>query len=59
MLQMEDFGDGHFEKALLESNDQDANGIANKVMREITEFTKDNSQHDDITLVILKWKQKK
>jgi len=55
----EDFGDGHFEKALLESNDQDANGIANKVMREITEFTKDNSQHDDITLVILKWKQKK
>ncbi len=56
---LEDFGDGHFEKALLESNNQDANGIANKVMREITEFSKDNSQHDDITLVILKWKQKK
>jgi len=56
---LEDFGDGHFEKALLESNKQDANGIANKVMCEITDFTKDNSQHDDITLVILKWKQKK
>lgn len=58
-LNLEDFGDGHFEKALLAGIDQDANGIANSVMREITDFTKDNSQHDDITLVILKWKQKK
>ena len=58
-LQMEDFGDGHFEMALLASSGLDANGIANNVMREITDFTKDNSQHDDITLVILKWKQKK
>jgi len=30
--------------------------MANKIITKVTDFTKDNSQHDDITLVILKWK---
>jgi len=55
---MEDFGDNLFEQALLECVQETSEGIANKVMREITDFTKNNSQHDDITLVILKWNEK-
>jgi len=55
-VDLEDFGDHHFERVLLESINENVDGIANKVMREITEFTKNTAQHDDITLVILKWK---
>lgn len=54
---MEDFGSAHFEKILLKHYKESADDIANKVMKEITLFSKNNSQHDDITLVILKWKQ--
>lgn len=57
-IEMEDFGDNLFEQVLLESIHETSDEIANKVMREITEFTKNNSQHDDITLVILKWNEK-
>ncbi len=56
--EMEDFGDNLFEKILLQNKDEEPDVIGNKVITEITEFTKNNSQHDDITLVILKWKQK-
>ena len=55
---MEDFGSAHFERILLKHYSESADEIANKVMKEITLFSKNNSQHDDITLVILKWKQK-
>jgi len=57
-IEMEDFGDNFFEKILIENADKTANEISNKVIREVTQFSKDNSQHDDITLVIFKWKQK-
>jgi serine phosphatase RsbU (regulator of sigma subunit) len=54
---MEEFGSDHFEKILLKHFNKSADEIANKVMKEITLFSKNSSQHDDITLVILKWKQ--
>ena len=55
--ELEDFGDNLFEKTLLQFMDEEPDVIANKVITEITDFTKNNSQHDDITLVILKWKK--
>jgi sigma-B regulation protein RsbU (phosphoserine phosphatase) len=56
--ELEDFGDKVFEEILLESIQDEPDIIANKVIQKISDFTKNNSQHDDITLVILKWKQK-
>ena len=54
----EDFGDFQFQKILLENNSKNADEITNSVLKEITLFSSNNHQHDDITLVILKWKPK-
>ncbi len=56
--QDEDFGDYQFQKILLENNSKNADEITNSVLREISLFSRNNHQHDDITLVILKWKSK-
>ena len=58
-LQMQDFGDQYFERILMESSGKDADEISSRVIREVTLFSQNISQHDDITLVILKWKDKK
>jgi serine phosphatase RsbU (regulator of sigma subunit) len=55
---LEDFGTKHFEQILLENRKLNADEISNKVIQAVTLFSQSNSQHDDITLVILKWKQK-
>lgn len=55
--EMEDFGEKLFEDILIEHRNEDVDDISNKVIREITLFSKNNPQHDDITLVILKWKK--
>jgi phosphoserine phosphatase RsbU/P len=54
--EMEDFGESKFEKILLDYSGKDVNEISNEVIKEVTLFSKHNTQHDDITLVILKWK---
>lgn len=56
--EMEDFGETQFERILIENRHEDAGIISKKVIREITLFSRNNQQHDDITLVIIKWKQK-
>jgi serine phosphatase RsbU (regulator of sigma subunit) len=55
---LEDFGDIKFEKILIDSHNKTVDEITEKVIREVTLFSKDTSQHDDITLVVFKWKQK-
>ncbi len=54
---LEDFGSKNFESVLLENSDEEADEISKEVMNKVALFSQDNSQHDDITLVILKWKQ--
>jgi phosphoserine phosphatase RsbU/P len=56
--ELEDFGYENFENILLANINSDVDKIAEKVISEITTFSQDNSQHDDITLVVLRWKQK-
>jgi len=51
---LEDFGYERLEKIVASSCQLSANEISNKIMTELTIFSVDNSQHDDITLVILK-----
>ncbi len=55
-VDMEDFGETKFEKILLDNSEKSADEISNEVIKEITQFSRHNTQHDDITLVILKWK---
>jgi serine phosphatase RsbU (regulator of sigma subunit) len=57
-INLDDFGNVEFEKILLENCDKHVDEISNIVIREVTLFSQNISQHDDITLVILKWKQK-
>lgn len=56
--ELEDFGDERFIKILLNNADQTVEKISNEVIKEVTLFSKDHSQYDDITLVILKWNKK-
>ena len=55
---LEDFGDKYFEEILLDNYEKSVSEISNKVIHAVTLFSQNNPQHDDITLVILKWKQK-
>jgi sigma-B regulation protein RsbU (phosphoserine phosphatase) len=57
--EMEDFGESKFEQILLDYSDKSVDEISNEVIKEVTQFSKHNTQHDDITLVILKWKPRK
>ncbi len=53
---LDDFGEKYFTEILLENRDKDADLISNCVMKEVSLFSQNHSQYDDITLVILKWK---
>jgi phosphoserine phosphatase RsbU/P len=55
-LELEDFGEEKFEEVLLNHSGKNVDEISNEVIKEITLFSKQGTQHDDITLVILKWK---
>ena len=51
----EEFGYERLEKLILENKDLTSNQISKKIMEALTTFSQNRSQHDDITLVILKW----
>ncbi len=51
----EEFGYARFENILKESSECNSEEISRRVMKEITLFSKHNHQHDDITLVIIKY----
>jgi serine phosphatase RsbU (regulator of sigma subunit) len=55
---LEDFGEDRFTKILLINSDKPVNKISNEVIKEVTLFSRDHSQYDDITLVIFKWHKK-
>ncbi len=52
--ELEDFGYERMEKILLKNKERDLIDLSNAIMKEVTIFSKDNSQHDDITLVLFK-----
>lgn len=52
---LEDFGYERFENILIENSYLSTDEISNKVMANLTTFSKDNMQNDDITLLIMKW----
>ncbi len=55
---LDEFGSKYFEDILIANCEANADTLSQKVIQEVTVFSQNVSQHDDITLVILKWKQK-
>lgn len=54
----DDFGEKRLSEIVINNADSSADIIANKIIHDVTVFSSSHSQYDDITLVILKWKQK-
>ncbi len=52
---LENYGMDKFSKLMTESSNNNLEDIANAVMRDVSLFSKDQSQHDDVTLVLFKW----
>lgn len=58
-ISMEDFGNNRLEKIIFEKKGSPIDEISRSIISEVTMFSKNNHQHDDITLVILRWKENK
>ena len=56
---MEEFGYERLEEIIKKNADLQVDEISNEIMKSITTFSKNSSQHDDITLVLIKWKSHK
>jgi serine phosphatase RsbU (regulator of sigma subunit) len=54
--EMDDFGYCRFENLVFENRIHDLDKISNEIMKDVTTFSQSNIQHDDITLVLIKWK---
>ena len=53
----EDFGYNRLDNIVLNNREKSLDLISNAVMKELSLFSKNHSQHDDITLVLFKWNQ--
>ncbi|MDP2362650.1 MAG: PP2C family protein-serine/threonine phosphatase, partial [Ignavibacteria bacterium] len=56
--ELEDFGDKRFTEILIKNANESVSQIANEVIKDVTLFSRNHFQYDDITLVILKWNKK-
>ena len=52
----EDFGEDRFKKLIAENCGNELNEISKKIFKKVSLFSMDKEQHDDITLVLFKWK---
>ncbi len=56
--ELEDFGDKRFTEILIKNANESVSQITNEVIKDITLFSRNHFQYDDITLVIFKWHKK-
>ncbi len=54
--QNEEFGYGRLQQLININSETSTDDLSGKIIKEISLFAKGNTQHDDITLVIFKWK---
>ena len=52
----EDFGEERFRKIIADNCDDELSNLSRKIFNEVSLFSMDKEQHDDITLVLFKWK---
>lgn len=53
---LEEFGYARLEKLICENSDLTVDALSKKIMEEVTVFSENYQQHDDITLILFKWK---
>ncbi|MHC1739121.1 MAG: GAF domain-containing SpoIIE family protein phosphatase [Ignavibacteriaceae bacterium] len=53
----EDFGIEKLKEIINNNKSESSDKISSEIIKEVTTFSENHSQHDDITLVIFKWKQ--
>lgn len=58
-VENEEFGYKRLEDIINNNSGLSVEELSNKVMESVSMFSKNSSQHDDITLVLFKWKSKK
>ena len=56
--ELKDFGDERFIEILITNANENVSKIANEVIKDVTLFSRNHFQYDDITLVIFKWNKK-
>lgn len=54
--ELEEFGYSRLEKIIVENSSEEVDKISRNIMKEVSLFSTDFQQHDDITLVLFKWK---
>ncbi len=54
--ELEDFGFDRLEEIVVNNASAPTNTLSNEIIKQVSTFSTNNSQHDDITLVIFKWK---
>lgn len=55
-MKLDEFGSKRLEKVLTGSDFENTEQLKQNIMNKISSFAQGNSQHDDITLVLFKWK---
>lgn len=53
---MEEFGYSRLENLICTNSDLSVDDLSKIIMKEVSVFSKDYQQHDDITLILFKWK---
>ena len=55
-LNDEEFGEERFNNIIMNNSSKSVDAISKEIFKEVSLFSKDKRQHDDITLVLFKWK---
>ena len=54
--ELEEFGYSRIEEIIKKNSELTVEELSNNIMKSVSTFSQNSSQHDDITLVLLKWK---
>ena len=57
--ELEEYGYSRLEEIIKNNAELAVEDISNRIMKSVTTFSRNHSQHDDITLVLFKWKSHK
>ncbi|MCB0729413.1 MAG: SpoIIE family protein phosphatase, partial [Ignavibacteriae bacterium] len=53
--ELEEFGYNRLEEIIKNNSNLSVEELSNKIMKSVTTFSRNSSQHDDITLILIKW----
>jgi phosphoserine phosphatase RsbU/P len=54
-IELGDFGYARMKEIILENSEKNVQEISNEILKQVSIFSQNKSQHDDITLILFKW----